>query len=478
MEAFTSFIIETLNFSAMYDVMKKLFFLSALVLSFNGYGQTLTEKLSKAFQVFDSDSQLRSAITSLYVVDAKTGSVLFDRNSTVGLATASTLKIVTAATAYELLGADFRYPTVFGYTGTLTAKTVKGNLYIKPSGDPTLGSWRWRYTSDTAVMNQFMDAVKKAGISGYNSLAITKSGWDKESIPDGWIWQDIGNYYGAGARGFNWRENQFDVILRSGATVGDPVTIVQKRPGYTKAGLFSSAVSAAKGSGDNAYVYYPLLYQEGIVRGTIPVNENAFVISAANPDPAGDFSLWAMDNLLHKEKIGRVKSDSSSTDSTVLFTHVSPPLDSIVYWFLKKSINLYGEALTKTLAYQKMGMGATEEGVAIIKSFWKEKGISPVELNIVDGSGLSPLNRVTTRAQVRILQYAKTQPWFKGFFDALPEYNKMKMKSGTINGVKGFCGYHTSGGGNDYIFSFLVNNYNGSASEVVQKMYKVLDVLK
>jgi D-alanyl-D-alanine carboxypeptidase/D-alanyl-D-alanine-endopeptidase (penicillin-binding protein 4) len=478
MDAFTSFIFETLNFSAMYDVMKKLFFLSSLVLSLPCFGQAIPEKLSRAFQVFESDSQLRSAISSLYVVDAKTGSVVFDRNSTLGLATASTLKIVTAATAYELLGADFRYKTIFGYTGKISAKILKGNLFIKPSGDPTLGSWRWKYTSDSVVLNKFIYAVKKAGISGYNSLAIDKSGWDNESIPDGWIWQDIGNYYGAGASGFNWRENQFDVILKSGISVGDPVAIVQKRPSYTNAALLSMAVSAAKGSGDNAYVYYPLMQKDGVVHGTIPVNEKGFVISAANPDPAGDFSLWAMGNLLQNEKIGQVKFGSSSTDSTVLFTHVSPSLDSIVYWFLKKSINLYGEALTKTLAYQKMGTGSTEEGVAIIKGFWKEKGINPVELNIVDGSGLSPLNRVTTRTQVRILQYVKTQPWFNGFFDALPEYNKMKMKSGTINGVKGFCGYQTSRDGNDYIFSFLVNNYNGSASEVVQKMYKVLDVLK
>jgi D-alanyl-D-alanine carboxypeptidase/D-alanyl-D-alanine-endopeptidase (penicillin-binding protein 4) len=54
----------------------------------------------------------------------------------------------------------------------------------------------------------------------------------------------------------------------------------------------------------------------------------------------------------------------------------------------------------------------------------------------------------------------------------------MKIKSGTINGVKGFCGYHTAKDGKEYIFSFLVNNYNGSASALVQKMYKVLDVLK
>ena len=100
------------------------------------------------------------------------------------------------------------------------------------------------------------------------------------------------------------------------------------------------------------------------------------------------------------------------------------------------------------------------------------------ELNIVDGSGLSPLNRITTHAQVEILKYAKTRDWFPYFYDALPEYNNMKMKSGTISGAKGFCGFHTSKSGNEYIFSFLVNNYNGSPSALVDKIYKVLNVLK
>jgi D-alanyl-D-alanine carboxypeptidase/D-alanyl-D-alanine-endopeptidase (penicillin-binding protein 4) len=60
----------------------------------------------------------------------------------------------------------------------------------------------------------------------------------------------------------------------------------------------------------------------------------------------------------------------------------------------------------------------------------------------------------------------------------LPEYNGMTMKSGTIKDVKGFCGYHKSKDGTEYIFSFLVNNYNGSTGQLVNKIYKVLDALK
>ncbi|HEV7621435.1 MAG TPA: D-alanyl-D-alanine carboxypeptidase, partial [Flavisolibacter sp.] len=74
--------------------------------------------------------------------------------------------------------------------------------------------------------------------------------------------------------------------------------------------------------------------------------------------------------------------------------------------------------------------------------------------------------------------YASLQPWFPSFYNALPEYNGMKMKSGTISGVKGFCGYHTSKDGHQYIFSFLVNNYNGSEKALVEKIYRVLNELK
>lgn len=175
-----------------------------------------------------------------------------------------------------------------------------------------------------------------------------------------------------------------------------------------------------------------------------------------------------------KPEIGLQKNEETHT----IYNYYSPALDSIIYWFLKKSINLYGEALIKTFAYEKQGFGSTDSGVAIVKKFWKDKGLDEDELNIYDGSGLSPLNRITTHAQVEVLKYAKTKDWFPYFYDALPEYNGMKMKSGTISDVKGFCGYQKGKDGKEYIFSFLVNNYNGKTSGVVNKMYKVLDELK
>jgi D-alanyl-D-alanine carboxypeptidase/D-alanyl-D-alanine-endopeptidase (penicillin-binding protein 4) len=447
-----------------------------LILTLNFFGQTITQQLQKEFTAFERDSQLKHAISSLYIIDANTGQVLFDKNSQIGLAPASTQKIITSVTAFELLGKDYRYKTLFGYVGKIKNRVLQGDFYLKPSGDPTLGSWRWKTTNDTVFYNKISEAVRKINIIGYNDLSIDNK-WTSEVIPDGWIWQDIGNYYGAGASGFSWIENQFDIVLKSGERIGDPVTIVKTKP-RSYSSLISLARSEAKGTGDNAYVYYPQNDVNGVIRGTIPINENAFVISAANPHTEFQFQNTFNMILMPELKIRQMKYENHSPDTTVLFTNYSPSLDSIIYWFNKKSINLYGEALIKTFAYEKTGFGSTDTGVAIVKKFWKQKGMDESELNIVDGSGLSPLNRVTTHAQVEILKYAKAKEWFPFFFNSLPEYNGMKIKSGTIRGVKGFCGYHKAKNGKEYIFSFLVNNYNGSASSLVNKMYKVLDIFK
>ena len=49
------------------------------------------------------------------MIDAKSGEVIFDKNSQLGLAPASTQKIITSVTAFELLGKDYRYKTKLGY---------------------------------------------------------------------------------------------------------------------------------------------------------------------------------------------------------------------------------------------------------------------------------------------------------------------------------------------------------------------------
>ncbi len=466
----------------MYDSIKKLLFSFAfIILSTVVCGQDVTAKLAKAFASFEADAQMRAGIASLYVMDAKSGKVLFQKNASIGLAPASTQKVITSVTAYELLGKDFRFRTRVGYIPATDTSGLPGSIWIQGSGDPTLGSWRWKETGEEVVASRITQAIRTIGIQTYSGMDIDPSSWSSETVPDGWIWQDVGNYYGAFSGPLNWRENQYDLFLGSGKEKGSAVQVVGTIPKLYGYRFTSEATAAAKGTGDNAYIYLPVGSEVINVRGTIPVEEARFTISGAMPSGKQQFLQTLADSLsrygISKGTINRSPQPDWNA-LKIIHTETSPPLDSIIFWFNRRSINLYGESLIKALARVKGKNGETGNGIAELKQFWKAKGIHEAELNIVDGSGLSPLNRVTTKAQVTTLYYARKQSWFPGFYLALPEFNGMKMKSGTIRGAKGFVGYHTSSGGREYIFAFLVNNYDGSSSSLVQKMYTVLNLLK
>lgn len=454
----------------------------------NIHGQSVIAKLKTAIAGLEKDPQLRNGIVGFYVADGITGMPVFERNGQIGLAPASIQKIITSATAFELLGKDFRYKTRLGYNGNIENGILKGDFFITGNADPTLGSWRFSYTREENVLQYIVNTLKRNNIQNIQgNIYIDESGFSFQPVPDGWIWQDIGNYYGAGCWGLNWKENQYDLILKPGAKIGDTTKIVSPTGEEMGFFLLNTITTGKKGSGDNGYIYLPPFSVYGFTTGTIPIGEN-FTISGSVPNPPMQFANQLKDafnrNKLIVDKglkfyIKRLSDNIIwPQPQSIVDSFLSPTLDSINYWFLKKSINLYGEALIKTLAKEKTGFGSTEKGTGIIKDFWSQRGIEPSAINIVDGSGLSPQNRITTKSLVKVLEYAKTRYWFQSFYESLPEYNGMKIKSGSIGGVRSFAGYHKSTGGKEYIFAIIVNNYDGSSADIVKKMYRVLDVLK
>jgi D-alanyl-D-alanine carboxypeptidase/D-alanyl-D-alanine-endopeptidase (penicillin-binding protein 4) len=464
-------------------IMRKLLLLLFIHTWCCSFAQSVNEKLSAAMKTLLADTQSRHAIVALYVVDSKSGKIIFTRNATSGLPAGSCQKIVTSIAAFELLGKNYTYKTQLGYDGKIENGKLNGNVIVKGSGDPTLGSWRYSMTKEDKIISEFKTAIKQAGIKDINGFVYVDDNlWEGESIPDGWIWQDIGSYYGAGARALNWRENQYDLVLRSGKKIGDTVTKIATIPGNVEGlNLNIELTSAAKGTGDRAYIYLPYDKNFGAVRGSIPVDEDRFVISGSMPKPARQMAVALCNELnISSKKIADTDYDGNKKTSLskVFYTHISPSLDSINYWFLKKSINLYGEALVKTIAYEKTKHGSTDTGVSIIRDFWSKHGVEKTALNIIDGSGLSPSNRLTASALTTMLQYAKNQSWYSPFYDALPEIHGIKMKSGSIGGVLAYAGYIKSKEDREYTFAFIIDNFNGEGSSMREKIWKLLDVLK
>lgn len=455
--------------------------------SFSCTAQSKIENISNAFDKLLSDEQTKHAIVSLSVLDANTGKTLYAHNEQVGLATASTLKTITAATAFGMLGKDFQYQTTLAYSGNIQADgTLNGNLIIQGSGDPTLGSWRYANT-ENVVLTAWVNAISTAGIKKINGSIVGDDRiFGSQRTPEGWIWQDIGNYYGAGTSGLSWRENQFDIKLRPGSNTNDEVIVLKTVPDMPYLQTINELKTGSRGSGDNVYAFLPPYRNTAYLRGSWGMGISKSGISASLPDPAFDCAFRLQDTL---KRLGIATTKTATTarlliasnepipnETKKLATITSPTLSEMTYWFLQKSINLYGETLLKTIAQKEGKAPTTSNGVATEINYWAKKGIDKTALNIVDGSGLSPGNRVTTMAMATILYQIQKETWFSDFYKAMPEYNGMKLKSGTINDVSAFSGYHTDAQGNRYVIAISVNNYSGGG--IRQKIYKVLDALK
>ncbi|SEM89044.1 D-alanyl-D-alanine carboxypeptidase / D-alanyl-D-alanine-endopeptidase (penicillin-binding protein 4) [Chryseobacterium taichungense] len=440
------------------------------------YAQNISQQLDGATKNLMNSPAAISSNLSFYVSD-ESGNLVYEYQGNKGFSTASTQKIFTAAAALEVLGKNYTYKTNSGYSGTISSGTLKGNLIINSTGDPTLGSWRYDAYKPENFKKKLTEAIKKAGINKISGdLIIDDSYFDHQTIPGGWPWDDLGNYYGAGVWGVNWRENQFDINISGNEF---------KSFSYPLEGVRWLNDVKVGGNSDQSLIFTAPHSNVALINGTLPAK--TVTVSGATPNPplqlgvevkqwlkdAGiDFSGKVMTNS-QLEIEG--KSPQRLSDDKVIFTYESPTLDKIVYWFLRKSVNLYGETLIKTLAKEKKGNPSFKTGVAFLKEFWKSKGINPNMINFADGSGLSPQNYVSAKAEVQALLYAKKQSWFESYYDGFPtQDNGMKMKSGTMRDTKSFAGFHTSKDGKKYVFSIIINNYQGSGSTELQKILSVL----
>ncbi|MDB4953139.1 MAG: peptidase D-Ala-D-Ala carboxypeptidase [Myxococcales bacterium] len=81
---------------------------------------------------------LRTGVTGLFVADARSGEPLFAVNADDPLNPASNVKMISTATALELLGPQFRYPTRLLGPEPDAAGAIRGNVYLLGSWDPTL----------------------------------------------------------------------------------------------------------------------------------------------------------------------------------------------------------------------------------------------------------------------------------------------------------------------------------------------------
>jgi len=434
---------------------------------------------------FISDPSLLSASVGILISDAETGEVIASYHPDKSLVPASTQKLLISSAALEFLGSTQIFRTGLAHSGNVGKNGVlNGDIIIIGSGDPALGSERFNsHYGD--IMERLITAISQAGITEINgNILADASIFGRPQIPDTWIWEDIGNYYGSPAFGLNIFDNTYRLTFSSG-TPGGPTQVIDIEPvlpGIT----FQNAVTAAPNNRDNAYIFGSYMSPVREIRGTIPAKCDRFTIKGSIPKPPLQLAAMLTERLNGKgikvkEEHGVIWHEKDSRKSTTMLEIQSPPLAEIVRLLNQKSINLYAEALLLHLAREKGLKVSVENGCKELTKFWSSKGMDTIGLFLHDASGLSRANGISPAQLGFVLEYMKNHGAEKGAFLAslpasgisgslksfAPELpGKFRAKSGYMSRVLNYAGYLESSSGRNLTVVLMVNNHTCSGREM------------
>ncbi|HVD99347.1 MAG TPA: D-alanyl-D-alanine carboxypeptidase/D-alanyl-D-alanine-endopeptidase [Cytophagaceae bacterium] len=474
-----------------------IWYLFLFLITQNLFAQTTENLLLKEINTLAADPVLKYGQLAVSLRSLKTGQSVVAENAVKNMAPASNLKLLTTAAALGILGENYTFQTLLEYDGELKDSILYGNLYITGSGDPSLGSDRYKgFPAWEELIGLWTKKIKEAGIKRVKGAVVADpTVFDQSPIPDPWPWGDIGNYYGAGVYGLNLNENLYRLYFK-GTTEGDSAKLVRTSPTLTGVKFVNEVKTGPPASGDKAYVYAAPWASRVYMNGTIPANADQFAVRGSVPDPpllcASLLSSALSAQNIAIEKSAYVLSQKKQTDLArkLIYLYNSPPLKEIVKQTNVNSINLNAEALLKTCGRKRFSDPKLDAGIKAIQEFWKQKGMDITGWFMYDGSGLSPNNGISASQMSKALYLISKDSVYNSFYASIPiagqtgtvyrlgkgtaAEGNVRVKSGTLSKVICYSGYVKSKSGEMYSFSILSSGYNCTNSAIIGRLEKIL----
>ena len=451
----------------------------------------------KALELLMADSSMMHSSVSLCILNTGTGETVYEFNAEKSLIPASVLKLVTSAAALELLGPEYCFRTKLGYTGYLNsmAGLLTGDIIIIGGGDPALGSEYYKDHYQNFLKN-WITEIRNLGIKKIEGRIITDdSRYDFQPVPAKWLWEDTGNYYGAGAYGLSVFDNTYEIHFRTSDDGSNPV-ITGIVPDICRYKMSNQLIAA--GNSDKGYVFAAPYNDYGWLAGFVPVNREDFVLKASVSDPPLLLSE-IIDSMLDSAGIvvsgdpstARLEKNFMENKLKIIDEVVSPPLNDIIEVLNHESVNLFAEHLLKELGKIYNNNGTTAAGIEVLFKFLEDSGINTSGMFIEDGSGMSPMDAVTSGGLADLLLFMRTKgKYFNEFYTSLPDAGKegtltnyfknpvfdsnLKAKSGSMTRVRSYAGYFRTMSGNEMAFSILINNYSGPPQKIITGIEEIL----
>lgn len=332
---------------------------------------------------------------------------------------ASTVKILVASAAINVLGVDYAFTTKVVGSAPVDG-VVNGDIVLIGGGDPLLsGDWYPNSNLDRYPVfghTSLDELARSLAANGVTTIAGRVLG-DGSRYDDEWYYDD----WGPGIAGIE--AGPIDALMANDARVeGDDYRALDPVAGASRE--FVQRLNAA-----------------GI-------------------------------RVLGGSGVG-----SPSLDAIELATVTSSPLSVVIAEMLQNSDNNTAEMLVKEIGLHSGGVGNRRDGLAAVQNSLRSQGVNLVDLQLVDGSGLSNLARVRCQTLVDTLTVADSavidglavagvSGTLTSVFTEGPMTGVLKAKTGTLGNlpydqdppaVKALAGEYVARGGETLSFALVLN---------------------
>jgi D-alanyl-D-alanine carboxypeptidase/D-alanyl-D-alanine-endopeptidase (penicillin-binding protein 4) len=475
-----------------------------------------------------SRPEFHHALFGIEIYSLTDDKVLYALNADKLFVPGSVTKVVTAGTALQLLGADYRFRTRVYRTGPVVDGVVNGDLVLVASGDPNLSN-RVRSDDTLAFENEdhaYGQIVKAKLVAGDPLQVIRKLAQQVAAKGikriNGRVLVDVSLFPEGTREGgsgvmispVSVNDNVIDVIIEPGKSAGSS-TSLQASPA-TKYATFQNEVTTATQGSDAEIEFVPAKNADGSlmvkVRGTIAAGDGPRPFPFAVPQP-GKFAEVVLAEALQQSGVEIVPGPSSQTPDwkalaasytpeNQVAEHVSPPFKEDVKATLKVSQNLHAAMMPYLLGalLSNEHADSLQAGFRQERAFLQRMNLNPSAAAQSDGAGGN--SRFTPDFIVKFLTFMTKQKDFRSFDDALPVLGKdgsladtlrnspaagkLRAKTGThvggdllneqlvVNG-KGLAGYLETKNGKQIVFAIFANNVPVGAD--LKAVFRVGDAL-
>lgn len=439
------------------------------------------DELRKELDKIFSDPSFNNSFWGVMVKSLKTGETIYRRNSEKLMHPASNIKLFTTAAAFDILGKDFKYETVLLANGRIEKGVLLGDLILKGSGDPTF-------------TNKFCGGDAKKLFELWADSLIAKDVWaiegniigddrqfDNNKYGKGWNNELNSQWFSAPAGAISFNENIVEIkVTPTKRNFPADITI---SPNTSYVIINPKVVTVDKETFTDIKITREYNSNVISISGRIKENSNIYIDYVSIDDPT-IFTMTVLKEVFENKGIkisGGVFSINNYSKRIQeenlfpLYKHTSISLTNIINEINKNSNNFFAEQLLRTIGLEIYNLGSADNGIKALRELLDEANISPDDLVMVDGSGISLFNLVSPKQIVALLSYMYNYGNFKDFKASLPiagidgtladrmsntiAEGKVFAKSGYNTHASSLSGYIRTEMGELLAFSILLNNY-------------------